>query len=464
MKPDSESTATVVPLRPVRRVSSDARLARLAAGGDRAAFAAIFDRYHQDLYRYCVSLLHHSDDAADALQSTMLHALRSLEGDDRDIALRPWLYRIAHNECVSLLRRRRESELNGADTSAAVLDVEGSVAVRAQLQMVLEDIRSLPDRQRAALVMRELAGLGYGEIAAALVTSPAGAKQAVYDARRALLDLSKGRDETCDSIQLRISSGDRRVSRARSVRAHLRACTECRMFALQISEREQALAGLAPVLPAAVAAHVLKGALVGAGGAEGVMVGASATFVGQAVATAAVTVALGVGVAGIELAERGDARGDSAARGPSPAVAPGRAHATHRRAEKQPGATASKSRAGSSARRTPGGNGARPSRGSRAARSDYKHRSAWEPPIDRGASTVAAPVQSASPSPRHRGGRLGLRPGGGGGSGDGRGPIGTTVDNVRGGVRETVNEAVDAVAGDLPIKKPKLPIRERRRR
>src|SRR5688572_24673934 len=93
------------------RVSSDARLARLAAAGNRAAFAAIFDRYHQDLYRYCVSLLHNQEDAADALQSTMLHALRALEGDDRDIALRPWLYRIAHNESMSIIRRRKSSEL-----------------------------------------------------------------------------------------------------------------------------------------------------------------------------------------------------------------------------------------------------------------------------------------------------------------------------------------------------------------
>src|SRR5689334_7361239 len=74
------------------RMLSDERLARLAARGDRAAFGAVFTRYHQELYRYCMSLLRDSEDAADALQGTMLRALRALEGETREIALRPWLY------------------------------------------------------------------------------------------------------------------------------------------------------------------------------------------------------------------------------------------------------------------------------------------------------------------------------------------------------------------------------------
>src|SRR4051812_22544846 len=176
------------------RVMSDEHLARLAAEGDRAAFGVVFHRYHQDLYRYCLSLLRDPEDAADALQSTMLRALRALEGETRAIALRPWLYRIAHNESVDLLRRRAPREESGHGIQAAMgWDVEAGAEARARLQQVLLDLRELPERQRGALLMRELAGLEYHQIAAALDTSAAAAKQAVYEARRALYELAKGR-------------------------------------------------------------------------------------------------------------------------------------------------------------------------------------------------------------------------------------------------------------------------------
>ncbi len=70
-----------------RRLLSDTRLIRLARRGDQGAFEAIFKRYHQELYRYCRAILRDPDEAQDALQSTMTSALRSLPGDERQIAL-----------------------------------------------------------------------------------------------------------------------------------------------------------------------------------------------------------------------------------------------------------------------------------------------------------------------------------------------------------------------------------------
>src|SRR4051794_25648002 len=140
------------------RLLTDERLAHLAADGDRVAFAVIFDRYHQALFGYCASILRNPEDAADAVQSTMLRAMRALEGEKRAIAVRPWLYRIAHNESIELLRRPRTEDASSAEV-VTVQDVEADAAVRAHLRAVLDDIRELPDRQRGALVMRELAGL-----------------------------------------------------------------------------------------------------------------------------------------------------------------------------------------------------------------------------------------------------------------------------------------------------------------
>src|SRR4051794_12258352 len=91
---------------PALSLLTDERLARMAGAGDTAAFAVIFQRYHQRLYRYCLSIVRNSDDAGDALQSTMLRALNALRGETREIALRPWLYRIAFNESITLLRRQ----------------------------------------------------------------------------------------------------------------------------------------------------------------------------------------------------------------------------------------------------------------------------------------------------------------------------------------------------------------------
>ena len=455
MTPTAESTATVIRMGSSLRLSSDARLARLAARGDRAAFAAIFDRYHQQLYRYCVSILHDAEDAADALQSTMLRALRSLEGDDRDIAVRPWLYRIAHNESVTILRDRPNTQPALESGLAGMADVEGSAALRDQLHTLLGDIRELPDRQRAALVMREMAGLSYPEIAAALDSSPAGAKQAVYDARRALLDLSRGREQECGSIQKTISAGDGRAARGRSFRAHLRACSDCRTFQTQIGERQQQLAGLTPVLPAAVAASVLKGALVGAGGtsAESVLFGVGTGLVANAATTVAVTVALGAGVVGMEAADGDAERPVGRAPAGQTAPPPGTGGAIG-------GAAAKGTRSRSIAARDPGRRGSATSERARRTGSGAegdarkRKRARTSRDADEGGATVAAPTPGASP--RRSGGRLGIRKPGhnsGGGSRGDSGPVRTGVDEVRG----TVDDTVDGIRGQLPIQTPELP-------
>src|SRR5213593_3663504 len=112
--------------RPVRLLS-DERLARRIAAGDRAAFAEVFRRYHAPIYRYCRSLLRCEEDARDALQNTMASAMRALEGETREIALRPWLYRIAHNESMSLARRLRPHETLHEETGEPASSVEDEV-------------------------------------------------------------------------------------------------------------------------------------------------------------------------------------------------------------------------------------------------------------------------------------------------------------------------------------------------
>src|ERR1700752_4825980 len=85
---------------------SDEFLARQAGRRSERAFAALYERYHQQLYRYCRSIVRNDGDAQDVLQSTFTAALSALQRTRRNAPLRPWLYRIAHNEAMTVLRRR----------------------------------------------------------------------------------------------------------------------------------------------------------------------------------------------------------------------------------------------------------------------------------------------------------------------------------------------------------------------
>src|SRR5436305_2073974 len=165
------------------RLLGDDRLFRLASAGDERAFEVIYERHHQALYRYCRSIVGNPDDAADALQSTMASALRGLVGEAREIPLRPWLFRIAHNESISLLRKRRPHVAidDALELEAPVHDP----AVKQRLKDLVADLRELPDGQRGALVMHELSGLRYRDVATALGTTEPHARQLVYEARTA---------------------------------------------------------------------------------------------------------------------------------------------------------------------------------------------------------------------------------------------------------------------------------------
>ncbi len=242
------SPSTLMP----RRLLSDARLARLAGRGDQRAFEAIFERYHQELYRYCRAVLRDPDDAQDALQSTMASALRSLPGDERRIMLRPWLYRVAHNEAISILRQRANMVESDRLPELTVRGADSEAEARERLRVLVADLDELPERQRGALVMRELSGLSYAEIGAALNSSEAAARQTVYEARVALRELDLGRAMECDAARRALSERDGRMLRSRRLRAHLRACEPCSDFGAAISQRCSDLQALCPPLPAVV--------------------------------------------------------------------------------------------------------------------------------------------------------------------------------------------------------------------
>ena len=286
---DTGGMAVIEAANPVRRLRvmplqtlSDERLAELAGIGHSDAFGTLYERYRDALARYCRSIVRDPEDAGDALQNTMVSVLRALQVRGPHGPLRPWLYRIAHNESISILRRRRPHEELSADTPDRV-DTELASLAKYRVESLMSDLRTLPENQRGALVMRELAGLEYDEIGDALDISAVSARKHVFEARIALNDIAAGRDADCADIVRRISDGDGRVLRARSIRGHLRGCPSCAAFERGMRTRRGTFA-LLPGLPVVSAGAVLTAVLHGGGAVSSSGLGTSGSLVGSSVA------------------------------------------------------------------------------------------------------------------------------------------------------------------------------------
>jgi RNA polymerase sigma factor (sigma-70 family) len=282
----------------------DERLARSVTRGNERAFATIYDRYHQRLYRYCYSLLRDRDDAYDALQSTLANAFAALRAGRRDAPLRPWLFRIAHNEAITVVRLRGRDLTQGDAVESCVPSAEDRAGERARLALLVKDLHELPERQRSALLMRELSGLSYLDIAIALGISTHTVKHTLFAARRSLGEFEEGRAMVCEQVRWSISHNEGRVMPR--ARAHLRNCAHCAAFAVAIPARRADLQLLAPPLAPILASGLLAGlggsaSAPGAGGGLAAGVAGhtmSAAFAAKALVGIAIVASAGAGVAG----------------------------------------------------------------------------------------------------------------------------------------------------------------------
>ena len=261
----------------IARLLPERKLLAAAAKGDERAFAQLYHRFHQPLYRYLCGLLSDPHEAEDALQNTFLQALRSVRAGATVKAVRPWLFRIAHNEGVGLIRRRQRP-VEPASQEEGGPSLEQVAEQRADLAQLVEDLRALGVRQRAALLLHELNGLPVAEVGEALGCSAGAAKQLLFEARTALHDFAEGRSMECELVRMQISERDGRLLRGRKVAAHLRSCPGCRQFREEIEQRRLALNALIPPL-SPLAAGALLSRLIGAakGSGPGSASGAVAT-------------------------------------------------------------------------------------------------------------------------------------------------------------------------------------------
>jgi RNA polymerase sigma factor (sigma-70 family) len=242
----------------------------LFRGGNEEAFRVIHDRYRQRLFAYTRQMLPGSrQDAEDALQDVFVRAYSGLRANEKQLALRPWLYRIAHNRCVDELRRpvcapAEMMELLSAPVGDPIVEAER----RESLRRLITDLRRLPDQQRSALLMRELGGMSYGELAAVLGLSLPALKSLLVRARLGLVQAHQARETACSTIQEDlILAHDRGVRPSGNARRHMRDCSACRSFRHSIRGTSRQLAAFAPTLgPAGMIAKLLG---LGSGAAAG---------------------------------------------------------------------------------------------------------------------------------------------------------------------------------------------------
>ncbi len=175
--------------RMIERAPSDEVLIRRLRAGDVRAFDAIDARYRAALTRHAEWRLGPSRRvlAEELVQDTFLRAYRSLVAGDRDVLLRPWLYRILQNAIIDELRRPAPVDGPGDDVPGPSAEAAWEVALRReQLRELVADVVALPVRQRQALVGHVLEGLDHGTLAASLGTTVGGSKGLVNRARASL--------------------------------------------------------------------------------------------------------------------------------------------------------------------------------------------------------------------------------------------------------------------------------------
>ncbi len=182
---------------PAGRDRTDEELVAAAQGGDRHALDALLRRHLDRIHAVCRRIAGNDADAHDATQEAMIAIVSGLDRFDGRARFTTWSYRVATNACLDELRRRRRRPDPALPDTLEVPD--GGVAVDARVAdrlLVDAALADLSPEFRAAVALRDLAGLDYAEIAAVLDIAPGTVRSRIARGRRALADALGNRDGT----------------------------------------------------------------------------------------------------------------------------------------------------------------------------------------------------------------------------------------------------------------------------
>lgn len=236
---------------PLLRLQPDERLVTLTRRGDQAAFETLVSRYQSKLLGFCRHMLSNREDAEDVLQEVFAAAYTAMLADDRPIMVKPWFYRIARNRSLNHMRRAKAVGVDSMDihVSEFGLSTADRVQRREDFLGVMEDISVLPETQRTALLLREIDGLPYEQIAEVMETTVPSVKSLLVRARVALAEMTEARGLTCNEVRIELGEIAEGITRRMSpaVRRHVKSCESCKDFKAQLTATDAALAAMAPV-------------------------------------------------------------------------------------------------------------------------------------------------------------------------------------------------------------------------
>lgn len=176
----------------------EAAIVRKVLGGDANAFEALVLEYEKNVYNIALRMMGNSEDAADMTQEAFIKAYNSLQSFRGDSKFSVWLYRIVSNVCLDFLRSKNRrptvslsvEDDDGEDTQLDVADESQSPELLLDRKLTRESVRrgldSLPPDYRQILLLREIQGLSYDEIAQALGLEVGTVKSRIFRARKRL--------------------------------------------------------------------------------------------------------------------------------------------------------------------------------------------------------------------------------------------------------------------------------------
>ena len=165
------------------------------------------------------------------LQEVFAAAFNAMLADEREINVRPWLYRIARNRSLNHLRRAQAVGMDSMDVhlSEGGLTTADKVHKREEFRLLIADVQDLPETQRTALLLREIDALSYDQIAEAMETTVPSVKSLLVRARVSLAEAAEARQLSCDEVRLELGEVAEGLKRTTApVRRHLRTCDRCR--------------------------------------------------------------------------------------------------------------------------------------------------------------------------------------------------------------------------------------------
>ncbi len=276
------------------RLQSDERLIALTRRGQPAAFEVLCTRYQSRLLSFCRHMLASREDAEDVLQEVFAAAFNAVLADEREINVRPWLYRIARNRSLNHLRRASAIGVDSMDIHYAEQGIStgDKVMRRESFRELIDDVHHLPETQRTALLLREIDAMSYDQIAHAMETTIPSVKSLLVRARISLAEAAEARNLSCDDVRLELGTVAEGLAKLSTpARRHVRGCERCASFKRQLKDNNHALAMILPVGPLLILKKLLfakLGSTASAGGAH-VAGGAGATVGASAAAGAAAT-------------------------------------------------------------------------------------------------------------------------------------------------------------------------------